>query len=116
MASSLREPTFLMLTALTTGRLHGYGIITEVDQISGGLVRLRAGTLYEALDRLVASGHISPDGDEVIDGRLRRYYVLTGAGAEVLRQEADRMSRMAAEATRRLRTVVSSPRVAGGPA
>ena len=43
---SLREPTFLILTALAAGAQHGYGIMTDVSQISGGRVRLRAGTLY----------------------------------------------------------------------
>ena len=48
----MQEATFLILTALATGSQHGYGIITDVTQISGGRVRLRAGTLYTALDRL----------------------------------------------------------------
>jgi DNA-binding PadR family transcriptional regulator len=45
---SLQEPTFLILTALAAGAQHGYGIMTDVGQISGGRVRLRAGTLYAA--------------------------------------------------------------------
>ena len=44
MAEPLREPTFLLLTGLAAGRLHGYGMITEVGRISDGRVRLRAGT------------------------------------------------------------------------
>lgn len=113
MPEALREPTFLMLTALATGRLHGYGIITEVTRISDGRVTLRAGTLYGALDRLVADGQVAADGEEVVAGRLRRYYVLTGAGAETLRAEAQRMTHQAAEAHRRLRAL---PRLAGGTA
>ena len=42
----MQEATFLVLTALADGSQHGYGIITEVRQISGGRVKLRAGTLY----------------------------------------------------------------------
>jgi DNA-binding PadR family transcriptional regulator len=103
MREPLREPTFLLLTALAAGRLHGYGMITEVVRISDGRVRLRAGTLYGALDRLVDQGLVGPDGDEVVDGRLRRYYVLTSAGAELLAAEAARMTAQAVEATRRLR-------------
>ena len=57
----LHEPTFLMLTALAKGPQHGYGIITDVEQISGGRVRLRAGTLYAALDRVVAEGLVEAD-------------------------------------------------------
>src|ERR1700689_5939795 len=80
----LHEPTFLMLTALAKGPQHGYGIITDVEHISGGRVRLRAGTLYAALDRVVAEGLVEADRDEVVDGRLRRYYRLTQRGDDRL--------------------------------
>ena len=72
----LQEATLLVLTALSRGSRHGYGIITDVQQISGGRVMLRAGTLYTALDRLRAAGLIGVDREEVADGRLRRYYRL----------------------------------------
>ncbi|HWN61885.1 MAG TPA: DUF1707 domain-containing protein [Streptosporangiaceae bacterium] len=73
----VQEATLLVLTALSRGSQHGYGIITDVQQISGGRVTLRAGTLYTALDRLRAAGLIGIDREEVADGRLRRYYRLT---------------------------------------
>ena len=47
----MQEATFLILTALAAKALHGYGIITDVQQVSDGRVRLRPGTLYTALDR-----------------------------------------------------------------
>ena len=72
----LQEATLLVLTALSRGSRHGYGIITDVQQISGGRVTLRAGTLYTALDRLRAAGLIGVDREEVADGRPRRYYRL----------------------------------------
>lgn len=99
----MREPTALLLTALAGGRLHGYGIITEVERLSGGRVRLRAGTLYAALDRLSAEGLVGRAGEEVVAGRLRRYYALTEAGASALREEAERRQSLAGEAIRRLR-------------
>ena len=105
----MQEATFLILTALADGSQHGYGIITEVAQISGDRVRLRAGTLYTALDRLRAEGLVAVDGEEVVEGRLRRYYRLTPAGTEVLAAEADRMHANAAAALARLR-----PGLAGG--
>src|SRR5271156_5756466 len=73
---AVHEATCLILTALSRGSQHGYGIITDVRQISGGRVRLRAGTLYTALDRLRAAGLIGVDREEVTAGRLRRYYRL----------------------------------------
>jgi DNA-binding PadR family transcriptional regulator len=99
----MQEATFLILTALTDGSQHGYGIITEVREISEGRVRLRAGTLYTALDRLRADGMIDVDREEVVEGRLRRYYRLTPAGAQRLAAEAARLQANARAALTRLR-------------
>jgi DNA-binding PadR family transcriptional regulator len=101
----LQEPTFLILTALAAGPQHGYGIMTDVAQISAGRVRLRAGTLYAALDRLSGEGSVDVDREEIVDGRLRRYYRLTPDGARVLAAEAERVRANAAVATRRLRAL-----------
>jgi PadR family transcriptional regulator len=99
---AMQEATFLILTALAPGSQHGYGIITEVQQISGGQVRLRPGTLYTALDRLRADELIGVDRDEIVDGRLRRYYLLTPAGTERLGAEAARLQAHATAALTRL--------------
>jgi len=107
----MQEATFLILTALAAGSQHGYGIITEVGQTSGGRVKLRAGTLYTALERLRVDGMIGVDREEVVEGRLRRYYRLTPAGTAVLAEEAARLHANAAAALRRL-----NPGLAGGVA
>ena len=78
--------------------------MTDVAQISGDRVKLRAGTLYAALDRLRADGIIDVDREEIVDSRLRRYYKLTQTGAAVLAEEASRMTANAKVATTRLRT------------
>jgi DNA-binding PadR family transcriptional regulator len=104
---AMQEPTFLILTALAAGAQHGYGIMTDVATISERRVRLRAGTLYAALDRLLGDGIVAVDREEIVDGRLRRYYRLTPAGAELLAAEAARLSanaRIAATRLRKLRT------------
>ena len=101
--TELREPTFLVLAALADGRKHGYAIIAVAADISGGRVQLKAGTLYAALERLEADGLIEKAGDEVVDGRLRRYYDLSDQGAAVLADEAARQQENAAAATQRLR-------------
>jgi DNA-binding PadR family transcriptional regulator len=103
MNRSLQEPTFLILTALAAGPQHGYGIIGDVERISGGQVRLRAGTLYAALDRLTSDGLAEVHREDVVDGRLRRYYRLTDPGATRLAVEAERLRRNAETATTRLR-------------
>ena len=100
---SLREPTFLILTALAGGSQHGYGIIAEVQEISGGRVRLRAGTLYAALNRLAAERLVEVDREEIVDARLRRYYRLTPPGAQRLEAEVERMRSNTTVAARRLR-------------
>jgi DNA-binding PadR family transcriptional regulator len=99
----LQEPTFLILTALAAGPQHGYGIMTDVGEISGGRLRLRAGTLYAALDRLETDGLVAQDREEVVAGRLRRYYRLTPDGTAVLAAETQRMRANAAVAAKRLR-------------
>jgi PadR family transcriptional regulator len=99
---AMQEATFLILTALAEGSQHGYGIITEVAQISDGRVRLRAGTLYTALDRLRSDGLIGMDREEIVDGRLRRYYRLTPAGTRQLATEAARLHANATAALTRL--------------
>ena len=106
--ASLREPTFLILTALAAGAQHGYGIMTDVGKISGGRVRLRAGSLYAALNRLVVEGLVEFDREEIVDGRLRRYYRLTPSGVQRLAAEVDRLSRSTAVARRRLK-LLSDP-------
>jgi PadR family transcriptional regulator len=98
---AMREPTYHILASLLEGPLHGYGIVKQAHRLSEGRVRLTAGTLYAALDRLTAAGLVEVDHEEVVDGRARRYYRLQPAGLAALRAEADRMTRAAALVTRR---------------
>jgi DNA-binding PadR family transcriptional regulator len=100
---AMQEATFLILTALADSSQHGYGIIAEVQEISDGRVRLRAGTLYTALDRLRADGLIEVDREEIVEGRLRRYYQLTSEGTGRLAAEAARLQANATAALTRLK-------------
>ncbi|HTT31267.1 MAG TPA: helix-turn-helix transcriptional regulator [Solirubrobacteraceae bacterium] len=104
---AMHEASFLILTALAGESQHGYGIITDVAQISGGRVQLKAGTLYTALDRLVADGLIELDREEIVDNRLRRYYRITREGAQRLAEEADRLRSNAHAALTRLQPGVA---------
>ncbi|MFY1689882.1 PadR family transcriptional regulator [Plantactinospora sp. WMMB782] len=114
MTEALREPTFLVLTALTERPQHGYGVLEDVRRISDGQVRLRAGTLYAVLDRLRAEGLVEVDREEVVQSRLRRYYRITGLGAQRLAEEVVRLRRNAEAAATRLRNSGFVPE--GGPA
>jgi PadR family transcriptional regulator, regulatory protein PadR len=100
---AMQEPTLLVLTVLASGPRHGYGVIQDVSALSDGAVVLRASTLYAALDRLAEQGLVTVDGEEVADGRLRRYYRLTDSGAGRLADEVARLRRNAAAAAAGLR-------------
>ncbi|WNI24979.1 PadR family transcriptional regulator [Streptomyces sp. ITFR-16] len=99
---AMQEPTLLLLTALADEPRHGYAIAREVEKISGGRVRMRTGTLYGALERLLSEGLIEVHAEEVVDSRLRRTYALTATGRQSLAAEAQRIAATAREATRRL--------------
>lgn len=118
MSKPLQEPTFLILTALLGEPLHGYALLAEVESVSGGRVRLRVGTLYAALDRLTQEGLVAVESEEVVNGRLRRTYAVTGAGTEALAAEVDRMTTLARKARVRLRGRLATGAAAlatGGP-
>jgi DNA-binding PadR family transcriptional regulator len=108
---SLQEPTLLLLTALADAPRHGYALIQEIAAISGGRVKMRTGTLYGALERLLGQGLIRVESEEIVDGRARRTYALSDSGREVLSAEAERLRAVAAEAERRLSVV--RPRLKG---
>lgn len=98
----LREPTLLILTAIADAPRHGYAIAQEVEKISEGRTKMRTGTLYGALERLLEQDLIAVHEDQVVEGRRRRSYTLAPRGREVLAAEAARIARTAQEATRRL--------------
>ncbi|MGW7052539.1 PadR family transcriptional regulator [Streptomyces sp. NPDC054887] len=76
----------LLLAVLEPGPLHGYAIITAVQQRSGGALDLRTGTIYPALNRLERLGLLSSTWDSVGE-RRRRCYELTDAGRGSLARE-----------------------------
>ena len=87
MAQALGDSAFWILTALAPGRLHGYAVLLSVAEMSADSVQLKPTTLYAVLDRLERDGLVLPDGDEVVSGRMRRYFALTDAGEARLRSE-----------------------------
>lgn len=91
----MREPTFFVLAALLRGPLHGYAIMKRAEELSDGRVKLATGTLYTALDRLTAEGHVELVREERVGGRVRRSYGLTEGGSAALRAEAVRMAKAA---------------------
>lgn len=102
MSTPLTPPAFWILTALTGGRRHGYDILRETVEASGGRVALKVTTLYSALERLERDGLIASDGEEIVSGRARRYYVLTDGGGASLATEVEALETQARVARARL--------------
>ncbi len=87
----MREPTYFILLSLLRGPVHGYGIAKRVEELSERRVHLAAGTLYGALDRLTDQGLVTIDGEELVNGRRRRYYSISDTGRNDLLAEVSRM-------------------------
>ena len=89
---ALTESTYYILLALYKPQ-HGYGIMQLVEALSGGRVRLAAGTLYGALNTLCDKGWIIQLPVE--DGSRRKEYRLTEKGKAVLIREVQRLRELA---------------------
>lgn len=90
----LRPVEFEILLVLTGGESHGYGMIKEAEERSGGTNRIATGTLYRALRRLVSAGLVVPSKRRPTsdpDDERRRYYAITPFGREVAAAEARRL-------------------------
>jgi DNA-binding PadR family transcriptional regulator len=97
----LRPASYFVLASLLDGPLHGYAIAGRADELSGGEVRLTAGTLYGALERMTARGLVELDREETVEGRLRRYYRLSHRGRDAVTSEAERLAAAARVVQRR---------------
>jgi DNA-binding PadR family transcriptional regulator len=93
------DPSLLILTSLSDGPKHGYGIMTDVAAFSG--VRMEPGTLYGALARLERRGWVAPLASQ----ERRRPYQITAAGQEVLAEQLKTMQQIVRVA--RLRTATA---------
>ena len=89
----------LILKAISLGRLHGYGVMLRIQQISGDTFSLGQGSLYPALNRLEHQGLIESEWGESEARRRARYYRLTHAGRRRLREETARWERLDAAMT-----------------
>lgn len=87
----LTESTYYILLSLFTPQ-HGYGIMQQTEQLSGGRVRLAAGTLYGALNSLCDKGWIVPL--PVVEDSRKKEYKLTDAGLAVLKNELRRLRQL----------------------
>jgi DNA-binding PadR family transcriptional regulator len=100
----LTEATYLILASLTAPR-HGYGIMQDVEVISGGRVKVGPGTLYGALTNLLQQKLIRRCGETGEGSDRRKVYALTPLGEKVLVLEGQRLralSRLAEDVAKRI--------------
>jgi DNA-binding PadR family transcriptional regulator len=84
-----------ILLSLADEERHGYGIMREVEDRTGGEVRLGPGTLYGAIKRMLAAGLMEESDerpDPELDDQRRRYYRITDFGRQVAGAEAERLA------------------------
>lgn len=100
----LSEATYLILASLTEPR-HGYGIMQDVEAVSGARVKIGPGTLYGALTNLLNQKLIRRCGETGAGSERRKVYSLTPLGEAVLVGEGERLaslSRLALDVAKRL--------------
>ena len=84
----------LILKAVSLGKLHGYGVLLRIEQISGGALLVQQGALYQALARLEHRGLIDSEWGTSENKRNAKYYRLTAAGRRALGHETASWKRL----------------------
>jgi DNA-binding PadR family transcriptional regulator len=91
----LPSAAFQILLSLADEDLHGYGIMRQVADQTGGRIRLGPGTLYSSIQSLLEKKlieEVDPRVDSKLGEERRRYYRLTSAGRKLARAEAERLA------------------------
>ena len=84
----------LILKAVSLGKLHGYGVLLRIEQISGGALQIQQGALYPALYRLQHQGLIDSEWGTSDNNRKARFYRLTPLGRKRLGEETASWNRL----------------------
>ena len=85
----------LILKAVSLGKLHGYGVLLRIEQISGGALLVQQGALYQALARLEHRGLLDSEWGTSENNRRARFYRLTAMGKRHLAAETESWNRFA---------------------
>lgn len=94
----------LILKSVSLGRLHGYGVLLRIQQISGGALQIQQGALYPALYRLEQQGLIESEWGTSDNNRRAKFYRVTPTGRARLGEEAASWNRLADAIAMVLRT------------
>jgi DNA-binding PadR family transcriptional regulator len=100
---TLSEPVFLILTSLAASPKHGYALLKDIEELSGGTVRLSTGTLYGAVRRLLEDEWIATYVQEDVS-RDKQAYQLTSIGRKHLELHVARMQELTRKAAARLKS------------
>jgi PadR family transcriptional regulator, regulatory protein PadR len=84
----------LILKAVSLGRLHGYGVLLRIEQITGGALRIQQGALYPALYRLEHRGLVETEWGLSENNRRAKYYRLSERGRSRLGSEVSAWERL----------------------
>jgi PadR family transcriptional regulator PadR len=115
MVASMARPTtdmiqgtldLLILKTLSLEAMHGFGIARRVEQISRGVFKVNAGSLFTALERLNRAGLIDADWRQTENSRRAKYYTLTRAGRRQLEIHTEEWRRRASAIERLLNAEV----------
>lgn len=110
----LKPNDFHILFALLDGERHGYWIAKEINQHTGGQIRLEAGNLYRTIQKLIRQGLVEPSESRPApesDDERRRYYAITPRGRRAVAADAARMKGLVDAVQER--NMISNTEVAG---
>ena len=94
----------LILKAISLTPMHGYAIAQHLRQVSKEVLQIEEGSLYPALQRVLANGWAKAEWKETPTKRRARYYTITAAGRKQLGDEVESFQRMQGAIQRVLRT------------
>jgi len=90
----------LILKTLALEAMHGYGIVVRLEQMSHGVFRVNAGSLFVAIQRLTRAGLIKGEWKATENSRRAKYYALTKLGTKRLNSETQEWGRQVAAIAR----------------
>jgi PadR family transcriptional regulator, regulatory protein PadR len=90
----------LILKTLALEPMHGYGVAVRIEQVSKGVFRVNAGSLFVAFQRLQRSGLIKSEWKATENNRRAKYYTLTEQGRKKLQKETRAWGRQVAAIAR----------------
>lgn len=83
----------VVLMVLSRGKMYGYELIKQVEQLSSGALELKEGTLYPVLHQLEKDGAVRGFWEETTSSRKRKFYSITETGQKILAQKKNEWNR-----------------------